>query len=64
MSAGSGAIVDAANGHVVTNHHVIRNVERMTVTVKDGRELKAELVGSDAVTDSYSRRPKARGSML
>ena len=61
MSAGSGVIVDAANGHVVTNHHVIRNAERITVTVKDGRQLKAELVGSDAATDIALLKVDARG---
>ena len=51
MSAGSGVIIDARKGHVVTNHHVIRNAERIMVAMKDGRQLKAELVGSDAATD-------------
>src|SRR5919109_2885038 len=33
MSAGSGVIVDAAKGHVLTNHHVIRTADKITVTV-------------------------------
>jgi serine protease DegQ len=51
MSAGSGVIVDAAKGHVVTNHHVVRNADRITVTVKDGRQFPAKLIGSDEATD-------------
>ncbi|MBD8905728.1 DegQ family serine endoprotease [Methylorubrum zatmanii] len=51
MSAGSGVIVDAAKGHVLTNHHVVANAREITVTLKDGRRLRAELVGSDQATD-------------
>ena len=51
MSAGSGVIIDAKRGLVVTNHHVIANAERITVTVKDGRQFRAKLVGSDEATD-------------
>ena len=50
-SLGSGVIVDAKNGYVVTNHHVIDKADEITVTTKDGRELEAELVGSDAASD-------------
>jgi serine protease DegQ len=60
MSAGSGVIIDAKKGHVVTNHHVIRNAERIMVTVKDGRQLKAELIGSDAATDIALLKVEAR----
>lgn len=48
---GSGVIVDARKGHVVTNHHVIEGAEGIVVELKDRRELKAELVGSDPETD-------------
>ena len=51
MSAGSGVIVDAARGHVLTNHHVVANAQEITVTLKDGRRLPAKLVGSDQATD-------------
>ncbi|WP_246658662.1 DegQ family serine endoprotease [Mesorhizobium sp. J18] len=51
MSAGSGVIIDAARGHVLTNHHVVANAREITVTLKDGRRLNAELVGSDQATD-------------
>ena len=51
MSAGSGIIIDAKIGLVVTNHHVIANAERITVTANDGRQFKATLIGSDEATD-------------
>ena len=50
-SLGSGVIVDAEKGYVITNHHVIDKADEITVTTKDGRELKAELVGSDPASD-------------
>ncbi|MBI2509369.1 MAG: trypsin-like peptidase domain-containing protein, partial [Betaproteobacteria bacterium] len=51
QAAGSGVIVDAARGHVVTNHHVIRNAEQVIVTLKDRRRFPAKLVGTDPGTD-------------
>jgi periplasmic serine protease, Do/DeqQ family len=51
MSAGSGVIVDASEGYVVTNHHVIEGGSEISVTLKDGREVAAELIGSDKDTD-------------
>ncbi len=50
-SAGSGVIVDAAEGYVLTNAHVVRNAEEIEVTLNDGRTLEAELVGFDAEVD-------------
>jgi serine protease Do/serine protease DegQ len=50
-AAGSGVIIDAGKGYVITNHHVVRNASRITITLKDGRQLKATLVGSDIATD-------------
>jgi serine protease Do/serine protease DegQ len=50
-SVGSGVIVDAERGLVVTNHHVIDGTEEITVTLRDGRSLDATLVGSDEPTD-------------
>jgi serine protease Do/serine protease DegQ len=51
QSAGSGVIFDAKNGYIVTNAHVIENASEITVTLQDGHDLKAELVGSDAPSD-------------
>ena len=50
-SAGSGVIVDAARGLVITNHHVIRDAQEIVVLLKDRRVFKAQLVGSDPGTD-------------
>ena len=50
-SLGSGVIVDAARGLVLTNHHVIEGADEVSVTLADGRTFKAEFVGSDADTD-------------
>jgi len=51
ISAGSGVIVDARSGYVLTNHHVVKDAEQIAVTLKDGRRLQGKLVGSDAATD-------------
>ena len=51
QSLGSGVIVDAEAGYILTNHHVIRRADRITVTLADGRELAATVVGSDSETD-------------
>ena len=51
QSLGSGVIVDAGNGLVLTNAHVIDNAQKITVNLLDGREFKAEVVGSDPETD-------------
>jgi Do/DeqQ family serine protease len=49
--AGSGVIVDAKAGYVLTNHHVIAHANRIVVTLKDDRKFDATLVGSDPDTD-------------
>lgn len=51
QSLGSGVIVDAANGYVLTNHHVIDQAQEITVTLYDGRVLAATLVGVDPDSD-------------
>ena len=51
QSAGSGVIFDAKNGYIVTNAHVVENASEITVTLQDGHDLKAELVGSDGPSD-------------
>ncbi len=50
-SLGSGVIVDARRGLVLTNHHVIEGADDVSVTLSDGRTLSAEFIGSDADTD-------------
>lgn len=50
-TTGSGVVIDAERGHVVTNHHVVEGADEITVRLKDDREFKAELVGSDPATD-------------
>ena len=51
QSIGSGVILDPTNGIIITNDHVIRNANLITVTLNDGRRLKARLIGSDSETD-------------
>jgi len=49
--AGSGVIVDAENGYILTNHHVVGEADEIQVSLIDGQVLDAEVVGSDAATD-------------
>jgi Do/DeqQ family serine protease len=51
LSAGSGVIVDAARGYVLTNHHVIADAQEIRVTLKDRRTNPARLIGDDPETD-------------
>ena len=51
IAAGSGVIVDAKNGYVVTNAHVVKDAREIQITLKDNRRLPAKLVGSDPGTD-------------
>ncbi len=51
QATGSGVIVDAAQGYVLTNGHVVENATRIEVTTKDNRRLAAKLIGRDADTD-------------
>jgi Do/DeqQ family serine protease len=50
-AAGSGVIVDVAGGYILTNHHVIENADKITVTLVDNRSLTARIVGSDKGSD-------------
>ncbi len=50
-SLGSGVIVDAKKGYILTNHHVIAKADKITVTLRDGRQFTAKLVGDDPETD-------------
>ena len=51
QSLGSGVIVDAKNGYIITNNHVIDKAEQITVTLRDRRQLSAKLIGTDPETD-------------
>src|SRR5215468_187736 len=61
QSAGSGVIFDARNGYIVTNAHVVENANEITVTLQDGRDLKAEIIGSDTPSDVAVVRVKPDG---
>src|SRR4051812_2832839 len=61
LAAGSGVIVDAKRGLVVTNNHVAANALSITITLKDRRSLQAELVGTDPATDVALLRVPAEG---
>ena len=60
-SAGSGVIVDAANGYVVTNYHVIKDAQQIIVTLKDRRQFQAKLVGTDPGTDIAVAENRSKG---
>ncbi len=49
-SLGSGVIV-RADGHILTNHHVIESADEIAVTLHDGRQVQAHVVGSDPESD-------------
>ncbi|KLD80027.1 heat-shock protein, partial [Xanthomonas hyacinthi DSM 19077] len=51
QSLGSGVVIDAEKGYVLTNHHVVGGADDITVTLQDGRDFKAKLLGSDPETD-------------
>jgi Do/DeqQ family serine protease len=61
QSAGSGVIFDARRGYIVTNAHVVENASEITVTLQDGRDLKAEVVGSDEPSDVAVLKVRADG---
>ncbi|MGD8829875.1 MAG: DegQ family serine endoprotease [Pseudomonadales bacterium] len=50
-SAGSGVVVDADKGYIVTNNHVVDRADEIAVTTADGRVLTAKLVGTDEQVD-------------
>jgi len=50
-SLGSGVIIDAKEGYIITNNHVIANADEVTVTLFNKNEYPAEVVGTDVLTD-------------
>lgn len=48
---GSGVIIDAEQGYIITNAHVLRDAKTITVTLRDGRQVKAEVIGVDPPSD-------------
>ena len=48
---GSGAIINAEKGYVLTNNHVIKDADKITVQLHDGREFKAKVIGADEMSD-------------
>ena len=48
---GSGVIIDAEHGYIVTNAHVIKDAQAITVTLKDGRGMRARVIGYDPPSD-------------
>jgi Do/DeqQ family serine protease len=50
-SLGSGVIIDSDKGYVLTNNHVIDKADKIMVTLTDGRQLNADLVGTDPEVD-------------
>ena len=61
IAAGSGVIVDAKNGYVVTNAHVVKDAREIQITLKDNRRLPAKLVGADPGTDIAVLRVEPNG---
>ena len=60
-SLGSGVIVNAAEGYILTNHHVIEGADEITITLRDQRQFIAEEVGADPEVDLALLRIKANG---
>ena len=61
QSAGSGVIFDAKAGYILTNAHVVENATEITVTLQGGRDVKAEVLGSDAPSDVAVLKVKPEG---
>jgi len=51
QSAGSGVVVDAKNGYIITNAHVVENASEITITTQDNHNFTAKVVGADAGSD-------------
>jgi serine protease Do/serine protease DegQ len=60
-SLGSGVVVNASRGYVLTNHHVIEGADEITITLRDQRQFTAEVVGTDPEVDLALLRIEAQG---
>lgn len=60
---GSGVVIDSRRALVLTNAHVVDSVDRVTVTLADGRQLDGTVVGTDPVTDLAVVRLTGQGSL-
>ncbi|MCP9838035.1 trypsin-like peptidase domain-containing protein [Cyanobium sp. N.Huapi 1H5] len=60
---GSGVVIDGRRSLVLTNAHVVDSVDRVTVTLADGRQLDGTVVGTDPVTDLAVVRITGQGSL-
>lgn len=60
---GSGVVIDAAKGLVLTNAHVVDDVDSVEVTLADGRQLDGTVVGTDRVTDLALVRISSKGKL-
>jgi serine protease Do/serine protease DegQ len=61
QSAGSGVIFNAETGYILTNAHVVENATAITVTLQDGRDVEAQVVGRDTLSDVAVLKVKADG---
>ncbi|MEQ1779948.1 MAG: Do family serine endopeptidase [Hyphomonadaceae bacterium] len=61
VALGSGFFISPA-GYIVTNHHVIENAREVTVTLKNGDQLEAQIIGSDEQTDLAVLKVKKSGT--
>ena len=59
--AGSGVIVDAERGYILTNNHVVAGADKITVRLADGRQFEAKVAGTDPPTDLAAIRIQADG---
>jgi S1-C subfamily serine protease len=60
---GSGVVIEAAKGLVLTNAHVVDQVDSVTVTLADGRQVDGKVVGADPVTDLAVVRIPGKGEL-
>lgn len=51
QAIGSGVVIDASKGYILTNHHVVKDAEEIFVTLLNKERMKAKLLGSDPETD-------------